>query len=184
VTQAAYIVAEAVLAIVFSWAALSKIWRPRWWRGNLASYRLPSPVYRASLAGIPWLELAVAACFVGGAPKFGAVCAVALLVLFSWAIVRARRTQDGNLMGCACFGGTRRYDYRLLLARNAVLAGASIVALVTASAAVPGRPSASLIGVLGAIGCASVAWTAWLGSGNRRSESKSGRNFRPRVSRP
>jgi hypothetical protein len=185
VRQAAFVGAEAVLALVFSWAAFTKICHPAWWRGNLRSYRLPPPVYRMALTGVPWGELTIAVCVVGGAPRVGGPASLVMLVLFSAVIVRARLTQDSNLMGCACFGGTRRYDFRVLLLRNAGLAAAAAILWLTAAASVPAGASPALVAALLVTGIAWGIWTGWLVKASWKSpDERAAARLNPHPSRP
>jgi hypothetical protein len=65
---------------------------------------------------------------------------LALLVAFSFAVVRARRS-PGDRLPCGCFGRTADRDSRLILARNAALAGLSLVALDSPSPLEAAPPS-------------------------------------------
>jgi hypothetical protein len=111
----------------------------------------------------------------GLAPAAGAI-ALVLLAAFSAAIVRSR-IRGGRRIACGCFGGARSRDYRLLLARNVLLASAAAVAVRAPArplALWPGVPQAgeTLPAVL-AIGALVVAvltlWRTmvWLGRGRR-----------------
>jgi hypothetical protein len=65
-----------------------------------------------------------------GLPATAGSGAAALLIAFSVAIVVAR-VRRGRQLACGCFGGVTTRDYRVLLARNALLgiaAGAAWVA--------------------------------------------------------
>jgi hypothetical protein len=120
-------VAAAALSAVFAWAAVSKLVRSRAWRRALSSYGLAQPIRRVAGVGVPLVELGVAALpFVGLRATAGAV-ALVVLAAFSVAVVVAR-LRSGRRLDCACFGGARARDYRVLLARNAVLAIVAAVA--------------------------------------------------------
>jgi hypothetical protein len=85
------------------------------------------PVERAVAVAVPALEAVIAVLpFLGFARAAGAI-AVALLVVFSVAIVIAR-VRRGPRLECGCFGGVRARDYRVLLLRNASLAVAAVIA--------------------------------------------------------
>jgi hypothetical protein len=114
-------VAAAVLSIAFAWAAVAKLAGARRWRRSLETYTLGRGLERSAAAGVPLIELGVAALpFVGLLATAGAVSLV-VLAAFSVAIVVAR-VRSGPQLECGCFGGARVRDYRLLLARNALLA--------------------------------------------------------------
>jgi hypothetical protein len=110
----------AALAAVFAWAAAAKVLAPVRWRKALAAYRL-GPLERPALVGVPLAEGTVAALVIAGAPVNASILALALLVVFSGAIFRARMVH-GSLVPCGCFGRTRARDFRVLLARNVALA--------------------------------------------------------------
>jgi hypothetical protein len=120
-------VAAAVLAVVFAWAAVSKLARPRAWRRSLASYRLGAPLERSATVAIPLVELGIAALPLVGLPTVAGCAALGVLIAFCVAIVLAR-VRAGRDLDCACFGGARLRDYRALLARNALLALVAVVA--------------------------------------------------------
>jgi hypothetical protein len=118
----------AAVALVFGWAAASKFVAPRRWRESLGAYRL-GPLERPALVGVPLAEGAVVVLILAGASAYGAILALALLLGFSAAIVRARAVH-GSLVPCGCFGRTRARDYRVLLGRNvgpAILAAGVLV---------------------------------------------------------
>jgi hypothetical protein len=119
--------AAAVLAIAFGAAAAVKLVDRRAWRRALASYRLPAPVERSASVAVPALELSVAALAVLGLARSAGIAAFALLAAFSAAIV-VGRVRLGRRLDCGCFGAGRARDYRLLLARNLVLAAVAVVA--------------------------------------------------------
>jgi hypothetical protein len=100
-------------------------------------------------------------------------------VLFSAAIVWARIRVGTNEIGCGCFGGARKRDYRLLLARNISLAAVAVVAVWSGgradlSADLVGEPNAVpwVLVMVAAVGC---FWVVWQVSRRVRHEG------RPRV---
>jgi hypothetical protein len=107
------------LAAVFAWAGLAKVVDPARWRRALAGYRLGA-ADRALAMAVPLAELAVAALLLSGRHEEGAALALALLAVFSAAVLRARSLQ-GDRVACGCFGRARTRDYRSLLGRNAAL---------------------------------------------------------------
>ena len=138
-----------VFGAAFVWSAGAKITRPASRRRVLAAYGLPRSVERTSLIVVPAAEVAI----VG----------LVMLAAFSGAILRARR-RFGDVVACGCFGSSDPRDYRILLVRNAVLAGGASIAAVGGVDAprfsVPGLPTAgeALPAALAAIGIAVTAW--------------------------
>ena len=164
--------AAFALGLVFAWAAVSKAVNLQAWRAALARYRLPSVLQSAALLGAPAGELGLAALFFFGRTRVAAALTLAALVAFSLTIVRARAIQ-GSRLPCGCFGSHKERDYRLLLARNTVLAtGAG--ALLVYGRDVAGYPSAPsgeawLPAALIVIGAGLVVWLiASARSGMRR----------------
>jgi hypothetical protein len=169
-------VCTAILALAFGWSGVVKLAAPARWRATTAAYGLPGGLETAARTAVPSLELTVAgAAALGLAPAAGAI-ALVLLVAFSAAIVRTR-IRGGRRIACGCFGGARSRDYRVLLARNVLLASVAAVAVRAPArppALWPGVPQAgeTLPAVL-AIGALVMAvltlWrtTVWLGRGRR-----------------
>jgi hypothetical protein len=118
--------AAELLAAVFAWAAVVKVLRFRRWRTEVAGYRLPAEGLVGAV--VPLAETAVPVLVVSGFPAAAAILGLALLAAFSGAILRARRLQ-GDRLPCGCFGGRKRRDYRLLLARNLALGVVAMAAL-------------------------------------------------------
>ena len=123
-------------------------------------------------AGVPALELGVVALIASGHVEAGATAALAMLGVFTLAVLRARRIV-GDRLACGCFGRSRVRDYRLILARNAALAAVALVAIaghpvVPASAPHwPGR--GELLPAL--LGAAGIVLTAIVGRAAFRSLS-------------
>jgi uncharacterized membrane protein YphA (DoxX/SURF4 family) len=117
--------AAEVLAVVFAWAALAKLVRFSRWRAALSEYRLP--LAGALAVAVPVAEAGVGVLALTGNVVPAAAVALAFLLAGTLAILRARRLH-GDRLACGCFGGGRRRDYRLLVARNVALA---IVALAS-----------------------------------------------------
>ena len=128
------------LGVVFAWAAVAKLVGFASWRSALAGYRLPEGLERPLAVAVPLVELALAVSLFAGATRVAAAGSLAVLTLFSLAIVRARSLQ-GTRLPCGCFGANKQRDYRLMLARNTVLA-AGAGALLVYGQDVPGYPSA------------------------------------------
>jgi putative oxidoreductase len=155
--------APAVLAAAFGWAAISKILRPRSWRATLDAHEIPPSWARIARVLVPASEIGVAALVLTGMRVAAGVGALALLVMFSAAVVRARR-RLGTAVPCGCFGGRRTIDARLLLARNVVLAGVAALVAAGGDAAprisLPPWPTGPGIvpALLGAVALGIAAW--------------------------
>ena len=123
-------IAQVVIALTFVWAATAKLVRWGSWTGGLARYAVPPRLVTPVGLAVPVLELVVAALILGGATEVAMASSIALLSVFSLAVVRAR-TRTGNRVPCGCFGGSEERDFRLILARNAVLAALAGAVLVS-----------------------------------------------------
>jgi hypothetical protein len=152
-----------VLGAAFGWSAGAKIARPASWRRVLAAYGLPPWLQRTSVIGVPVAEVAIVGLVVVGMHRAAGIVALVILAAFSAAILQARR-RFGNVVACGCFGRSVARDYRILLVRNALLAGgASIPALWGVDAppiSVPGLPTFgdSLPAALAVTGIVVAAW--------------------------
>jgi hypothetical protein len=122
--------AAAMLSLAFVWAALAKLARFSGWRAALAGYGLPTPVAIASTWGVPVTELAAAALLVAAPPKAGAALVLALLAVFSLAVVGAQR-EHGDKLPCGCFGRAEARDYRAIVGRNALLGVLAAIVLLS-----------------------------------------------------
>lgn len=123
--------AAALLGAVFVWSAVAKPLNLLDWRAALARYALPEPAAKAALIGVPILELAVPVLLLAGRTRAAAALSLFLLAGFSLAVMRARRAV-GDKLPCGCFGKLKKRDYRITLARNALLAFVAGVLLVGA----------------------------------------------------
>ena len=168
--------AAAALAAVFVWAAASKVVGARRWRRALTAYGLPPALERTAAWAVPVAESIVPVLIVAGLPRAAAVWSGVLLVLFSGALVRARR-RVGDRVPCGCLGGRGDIDVNAALARNVALLLVAVFVFGRASdsplIAWPGSPGAAdvlpLLLTLGAlIASALVAWRAsvWLARGS------------------
>lgn len=128
------------LALVFAWAAIAKAKSSSSWREALTGYALPPAIRTLALVGVPLVEAGVAAGFLAGLTRAAASLALALTALFTLAVLRARARQ-GDRIPCGCFGSIAHQDYRLLLARNGVIA-AVLCGLLLLGRDVPGYPAA------------------------------------------
>ena len=156
------VIASLLLAGVFAWAGGTKALRPERWRQDLQAYRLGRGARAAGLLLVPGLELGVTVALLAGAPRPAAAVALALLVAFSAAIIRARILVGSNQLACGCFGGHATRDYRLLLGRNAAL-----VLLAASVMAFPGTLPFSRAGgalpwlLAGGTDVVAAAWVLW-----------------------
>jgi hypothetical protein len=168
--------AAALLALVFGWSAAAKLAAPGRWRQTSAAYGLPEGLDVVARAAVPALELGVATAAVLGLVPVAGAMALVLLTAFSAAIVRVR-LGGARDVACGCFGGTRRRDYRLLLARNLLLAAAAVAALRSPTRSRSGWPGLPQAGEFLPFALASgalvvtalTAWRTaiWLGRGRR-----------------
>jgi Methylamine utilisation protein MauE len=156
-------VAAAVLGAAFGWSAGAKIARPASWRRVVGAYALPRWMQRMSVILVPAGEAAIVGLVVMGMHRTAGIAALVILAAFSAAILRARR-RFGNVVACGCFGTSVGRDYRILLLRNALLAGGASFAAIggvdTPRVSVPGLPSAgdALPAALAVTGIAVAAW--------------------------
>jgi hypothetical protein len=114
-----------VLAAIFGWAAAAKVLRREAWIGALRAYGLGA-LERPVAIGVPVAEAGVFALVVAGVPRAGALWSLALVVAFSAAVLRAR-ARVGDRLPCGCFGRTARRGVRLVLFRNAAVAGLAVL---------------------------------------------------------
>jgi hypothetical protein len=114
-------VVAALLGLTFAWAALAKVVRWERWRKALRAYDLPSGAASLAASAVPALEAASAALVLAGKTKVGGALTLVLLASFSGALLYAQQ-RKGRRLPCGCFGRATERDYRIMLARNAVLA--------------------------------------------------------------
>ncbi|MDQ4142849.1 MAG: hypothetical protein M3198_03740 [Actinomycetota bacterium] len=111
---------QALLAVVFAWAAVAKTLQWRAWRSSLASYGIPRTIETPVAVLVPVAEVTVVLLVLGGVARVAMASALALLAAFCLAVLRAR-SREGDRLPCGCFGKTEARDYRLMLVRNAAL---------------------------------------------------------------
>jgi hypothetical protein len=147
----------AALALVFGWAAGAKVFGFRSWSRSLEAFGL-GRLRRTVAAGVPLAELAVPALVVSGHPAAAGTWALVLLAGFSAGLVRARLLQ-GPDVPCGCLGRAKRRDYRLLLARNGLLAsvGAAVALRPPAARSVLGVPGSTEVLPAALVGLAVLA---------------------------
>ncbi len=108
--------AALLLGAAFGWAALSKALGWAGWAEALRAYRI-GVLAMPARALVPAAEVAVPILILSGRAAAGAWLALALLLGFSAAILRAGAA-SGSRLPCGCFGGKREFDPRAALARN------------------------------------------------------------------
>jgi peroxiredoxin len=121
---------QLLLAVVFAVAAVAKLADRPGTRRAIEAFGAPPRSAAAGSLLLPVAELAIAAALVPAATaRWGALAAVALLVIFSVAIARTLRA--GSAPDCNCFGGLTQTEVgRGTLIRNLLLGGiAAFVAL-------------------------------------------------------
>ena len=154
---------QALLAVVFAWAALAKVIQWSSWRSSLDAYGIPAASLGLVAVLVPVAELGLAALILSGATRVAMAATLALLAFFCLAVLRARARQ-GDRLPCGCFGKTEARDYRLMIVRNALLGTVAGVVLVVgdegspvSSAEMP--PAGELLpALLVACGVALVVW--------------------------
>lgn len=103
----ALLLARALLAGVFAYAALAKAARIRQTRVTLQRFGVPTALVPAAAVTLPAFELALAIALIPTVTATPAAIAAALtLAVFSFAIGRALRA--GDRAPCNCFGAQRR----------------------------------------------------------------------------
>lgn len=138
---------------IFASAALGKLRHRVLFPGVLANYRiLPEGLVAPVAAILPWAELALALVLIGGAvagPWAPAVlAAMALLLLFAWAMAVNLRRGRAKI-DCGCGHSALRQPLAWpLVVRNAVLAGSLAPALAASTAPVSGTWPLALAGGL------------------------------------
>jgi len=165
--------ASGALAVVFAWAAISKLAGRRRWRRTLAAHRLPALGERLAAWSVPLFEAAIPLLALLGFRTASSAWGLLLLVVFSAEVVRVR-IAVGPAVPCGCFGGRSAMDAGTMLARNAGFAvvgvagfvGAQDVALVRwPGAPGPGEILPMVLASGGVLVAGFAAWQAavWLG---------------------
>ncbi len=144
---------RCLLAAVLIVAAIGKLLDLGGSRRALVEFGVPARSARLGGVVLPLAELAVAiALLFVPTSRWGAVCALLLLLAFSAAVVRAM--SRGEAPDCHCFGQIHSEPAgRGALIRNAALAGAAVVVVVAG-------PGPSLDGGLGSLHGAQIALVA------------------------
>jgi uncharacterized membrane protein YphA (DoxX/SURF4 family) len=95
--------ARLLLAVVFIWAALYKIWEPAEFALNIATYQiLPLWLINLQAIGLPWVELLVGLCLLlGWWTRESALVTVGMNIMFIVALVIV--LDRGDEIVCGCF---------------------------------------------------------------------------------
>ena len=156
---------QALLALTFAWAAGAKLARWTTWKATLPGYGIATKLVVPLAIAVPLLEATVAGLAVAGITRVAMALALALLSIFSFAVLNAR-TRQGDRLPCGCFGRTEERDYRVMLARNAFLAALAAAVLLfgdegdlLSGSGAPDLEDA-VPGLLVAVGAALVVWMA------------------------
>ncbi|MGH3118813.1 MAG: MauE/DoxX family redox-associated membrane protein, partial [Gaiellales bacterium] len=121
-------VLASLLAATFAWAAVAKVISAGEWRAALNGYQMPLQVRGAAAIGVPILEAIVAVVLLTAPVRIGAALALALLTVFSLALVRASMLR-GPRVPCGCFGRSKEREVTAMLARNALIGCVAVVVL-------------------------------------------------------
>jgi len=121
--------AAGVLAVTLGVAGLLKLARPAAWRVALRGYDLPRSIERGALLGVPAAELGAVGLILFAPARAGAAFALALIAVFSLAVVHAQ-SRHGPRLPCGCFGGNETRDFRTILVRNGALAAMAAIVLL------------------------------------------------------
>ena len=156
-------IASLLLGATFAWAGVVKLLGYGRWSAILERYGLPGPLRAAAAPGVPAGEVAIAVTCAFVSPRAGAAAALALLSLFSLAVIRARSI-NGDRLPCGCFGGSEERHYRTMILRNAflgALAGAVLLADGRVEPLSPALPTwgDALPALLVVCGAALAVWT-------------------------
>jgi hypothetical protein len=149
--------ATLALAAVFGLAAAGKVLRWRAWRRALTAYRIPASLEGATAVAVPLAEAAVPVSILTGVTDFGAGLALALLLGFSGAVLRAART-EGHRLPCGCFGRAGSRSVRAILVRNLAMAALAAAAVASDGSPLPSfGPGDAVPALLASVGVALTA---------------------------
>jgi hypothetical protein len=136
-TEAAVDVAPWAVSLLFGWAALAKLARFSSWRATVNGYEVGRPLEMLALPLVPVAEAAVPVLALVGRIRESQTLALFLLIVFSGAVIHARRSL-GRRLPCGCFGKRKSRDYRGLLLRNLALG-------LLAASALAGQPARPIL---------------------------------------
>lgn len=141
---------RCLLGVVFTVAAIGKLLDREGSRRALEEFGVSARAARVGGVALPVVELAVAAALlVRPTARFGAACALLLLLVFAAAVARA--ISRGEAPDCHCFGQIHSEPAgRATLIRNAVLAAGAALVVVEG-------PGPSVNGALGSLHGAAIA---------------------------
>lgn len=128
--QALLLGLRLVLAASFTTAAVAKLRSARAFRSSLRGFGLRPGAARAFSLLLPLAELGVAILLLPASSSWlGAVCMLALLVVFSGAVILT--LAKGRAPDCRCFGGASAgpIGWHTLLRNAGFIAGASLIVL-------------------------------------------------------
>lgn len=126
--------AGCALALIFAWAALSKLRNPTRTATTFRALGLPAPTALARV--VPATELAIAAALITITPA-GATAAVGALAFFTTVLLG--RLRAGAHVSCGCFGTATDQPISFVEPlRNALLAALAIAALAASGPDAPG----------------------------------------------
>lgn len=133
--------AALLLALVFAWSGAAKLASRRRTATTFAAFGLPAAGLLA--VALPVAELALA---VGLFTVPGAAAWAALVLLAAFTAVLARAVRSGSEVGCGCFGSARLEPVSSVeLARNALLAGAALLATQAEAPPNPDLPAVLVV---------------------------------------
>jgi hypothetical protein len=132
------VVVRLALGCLFLWSSLPKIHQPYGFLSAVYEYELVGPKLGMLVAmTLPWLELLVGMCLLGGIFVSGALLAsAAMAAMFTFVIASA--LYRGLDISCSCFGasGTDTINYSTLL-RACLILLFSVVAYAAAVFLIP-----------------------------------------------
>jgi uncharacterized membrane protein YphA (DoxX/SURF4 family) len=136
-----------LLGATFLYAAYDKILHPADFARIVYHYQvigpsqsLPPLLPNLFAVTLPWLEVALGACLVGGIWRREAGALSALLLLVFVAAVASALARGIDIQNCGCFSVTaegRRAGVQLILGDLALLAGALVLAIGPSAEAAP-----------------------------------------------
>ncbi len=164
-------VSQLVIAAVFAIAAVAKLVDLTGTRRSIAEFGIPARAVRAVSVALPIVELGIAVGLMWPrSARWAAVAALALVLLFCAAIVRA--LSRGSAPGCNCFGGLAQTTIGLkTLVRNTALGALAAFAVLGSGTGtgglgwlddvvIPPRVATAVIAVLSAA-LVGLAWFSW-----------------------
>lgn len=146
-------VAAVLLAGLFAWAGVAKLTDRGRATRTFAAFGLPAPRLLGTAVPVVELVLAVGLLVI---PAVAAYAALGMLAAFTTFLVRAVRA--GVKVGCGCFGSARDEPVSAVeVLRNALLAGAAVVASFSTGPVVPGLAAVVLASTAAALAAVVLA---------------------------